>query len=104
MRLDIAADRRDLTPVSLPSSWDASFRAEIERDLAALETHGKHGERDDIIAQALIVYLERELVRTKLDALIDEGIESADAGDVEDADAVFDRLDTRLRAMIPQAA
>lgn len=90
--------------MSLPTSWSASFRAEIEHSIAALVAHGHHGTADDVIAQAIGDYVDRELARVELDALIDEGIRSADAGEFEDVDVVFDHIQARLSAMSQKAA
>lgn len=81
--------------------------AEFEAKVDALVAQGRFASREDVVREGLRLIEERdaETARQRADLLakIDAGLADADAGNLIDADEVFDRLKRRYQNW-PRAA
>jgi antitoxin ParD1/3/4 len=71
------------------------FEAFIQAQLAS----GRYDNASEVVRDALRLMEERERRLAAFDAAIERGIADVDAGQVHDADAVFDELEARYTRM-----
>jgi antitoxin ParD1/3/4 len=81
----------------MPSSYTLGphYEAFVQAQLAS----GRYNNKSEVLRDALRLMEERERRLTALDAAIARGIADADAGYVEDAEAVFDALEAKYERM-----
>jgi len=86
----------------MPSSYSLGphFEAFIQSQLAT----GRYGNASEIIRAALRLLEEHEKQFAELDAAIFVGLAAIEAGDIVDAETVFDELEAELRTLAEQAA
>ena len=77
----------------MPSSYTLGehFEGFVRKQLAT----GRYNNASEVLRDALRLMEDRERRLAALDAAIEHGIAAADAGQVHDADAVFDELEDR---------
>jgi antitoxin ParD1/3/4 len=61
--------------------------------------NGRYGSRSEVLREGVRLVQEREAKWARFDAEIQKGIDSADRGELYDADEVFDRLERKYEAM-----
>ena len=59
--------------------------------------NGRYGSRSEVLREGVRLGQEREAKWAHFDAEIQKGIDSADRGELTDADEVFDRLERKYR-------
>ncbi len=64
----------------------------LEEFVAKLVTEGRYGSKSEVLREGLRLLQEREARLAVLHAKLDEGIAAADAGDVHDAEEVFEEI------------
>ena len=76
---------------------DAAFVEELVRG-------GRYRSHDEVLRESLQLMREREGRLAEFDALLEDGLASADAGRLSDAEEVFDRLIARYEAIAESRA
>ena len=71
----------------------------LEAAVDRLVKTGRYNSRSEVLRDGVRLIDERETKLAALHAAIQVGIDAADAGDVVDADEVFDRLEAKYAAM-----
>lgn len=80
----------------MPSSFAlGNLESVVERLVAS----GRYNSKSEVIREGIRLVEEREKKLAALDAALARGIADAEAGRVTPADAVFDRLEAKYRAM-----
>lgn len=80
----------------------ADLGSNLESYVAELVKTGRYHSKSEVLREGIRLVQEREARLAALDASIARGIADADAGRVKPAAQVFDRLETKYRAM-PEA-
>ena len=71
----------------------------LEDFVASLVSDGRYNSKSEVLREGVRLIQDREARLAALDAAIAEGLEDVRAGRVTPADEVFDRLETKYRAM-----
>jgi len=81
----------------MPSSYTLGkhFESFVQAQLAS----GRYNNASEVLRDALRLMEERERRLAALDAMVAHRMEDIDAGRVEDAETVFDRLETKYSRM-----
>jgi antitoxin ParD1/3/4 len=89
----------------MPSSVDLGTR--LEAFVAKLVAAGRYNSKSEVLREGIRLIQEREARLAALDAALAAGIADADAGRVQPASKVFDRLAAKYHALAkakPEAA
>ncbi|PJO36107.1 type II toxin-antitoxin system ParD family antitoxin [Delftia acidovorans] len=81
----------------------ADLGKQLEGYVQQLVDTGRYGSKSEVLREGVRLVQDRETRLTALDASIRRGLADADAGRIKPADAVFDRLEAKYRAMTEQA-
>jgi antitoxin ParD1/3/4 len=81
----------------------ADLGKQLEGYVQQLVDTGRYGSKSEVLREGVRLVQDRETRLTALDASIRRGLADADAGRTKPADAVFDRLEVKYRAMTEQA-
>lgn len=81
----------------MPISVDLGSK--LEKFIAGLLKSGRYNSKSEILREGVRLIQERETRLAALDAAIARGIADADAGRVEPASDVFDRLEAKYQEM-----
>ncbi len=81
----------------MPSSVDLG--KPLEKFVTRLVKSGRYNSKSEVLREGVRLIQERETRLVALDAAIARGIADADAGRVELASTVFDRLEAKYRDM-----
>jgi antitoxin ParD1/3/4 len=71
----------------------------LEAFVAALVETGRYNSKSEVLREGVRLIQEREARLAALDASISRGLSDAEAGRTRPAGDVFDRLETKYRAM-----
>lgn len=77
----------------------ADLGQKLESYIAKLVEAGRYNSKSEVLREGVRLIQDRETRLAALDASISRGLADADAGRLRPADAVFDRLEARYRAM-----
>jgi antitoxin ParD1/3/4 len=77
----------------------ADLGEKLEAAVNDLIAKGRYRSKSEILREGVRLVQEREAALEKLWAELDKGIADADAGRLQDAEEVFDRLEAKYRAM-----
>jgi antitoxin ParD1/3/4 len=80
----------------------ADLGQQLERYIAQLVETGRYGSKSEVLREGVRLIQDRETQLAALDASIAQSVAESNAGRGTDADAVFDRLETRYRTMQPR--
>jgi antitoxin ParD1/3/4 len=72
---------------------------QLEAFITEAVRKGRYGSRSEVLREGVRLVQEREAKWARFDAEIQRGIDSADRGDLHDAEQVFDRLERKYEAM-----
>jgi antitoxin ParD1/3/4 len=86
----------------MPSS--VNLGEKLEAFITEAVKQGRYGSRSEVLREGVRLVQEREAKWARFDAEIQKGIDSADRGELFDAEEVFDRLERKYRAMAKRAA
>jgi antitoxin ParD1/3/4 len=76
----------------------ADLGNQLEAFVAELVASGRYNSKSEVLREGVRLIQEREARLAALDLAIARGIADAEAGRVEPASAVFDRLEAKFRA------
>ncbi|WP_166142717.1 type II toxin-antitoxin system ParD family antitoxin [Methylosinus sp. RM1] len=76
----------------------ADLGSQLETFVAELVASGRYNSKSEVLREGVRLIQEREARLAALDLAIARGIADAEAGRVEPASAVFDRLEAKFRA------
>lgn len=76
----------------------------LEAYVADLVANGRYNSKSEVLREGVRLVQDREARLVAFDAAIAKGIASADAGDLIDADEVFDELEAACLEEIARAA
>lgn len=77
---------------------------QLEAFITEAVKNGRYGSRSEVLREGVRLVQEREAKWARFEAEIQKGIDSADRGELHDAEEVFDRLKRKYRAMAKRAA
>ena len=77
----------------------ADLGRQLEQFVAGLVATGRYHSKSEVLREGVRLIQEREARLAALDASIARGVADAEAGRSVAADAVFDRLEAKYRAM-----
>lgn len=77
---------------------------QLEAFITEAVKKGRYGSRSEVLREGVRLVQEREAKWARFEAEIQKGIDSADRGELYDAEEVFDRLERKYRAMAKRAA
>ena len=77
----------------------AELGKSLEDVVTELVRSGRYHSKSEVLREGVRLVQEREARLAALDAAIARGLEDADAGRTEPAEAVFDRLTAKYQAM-----
>ncbi|MCK0533346.1 type II toxin-antitoxin system ParD family antitoxin [Sphingobium agri] len=77
----------------------ADLGQQLETFVASLVAKGRYNSKSEVLREGVRLIQDRETRLAALDASIARGIADADAGNTTPADEVFDRLESKYRAM-----
>lgn len=77
----------------------ADLGQQLENFVASLVATGRYNSKSEVLREGVRLIQDRETRLAALDASIARGLAEADAGTVTPAEAVFDRLDAKYRAL-----
>ncbi len=77
----------------------ADLGPQLESFVAKLVESGRYNSKSEVLREGVRLIQDREARLAALDAAIARGTADADAGRTKPADEVFDRLETKYRAM-----
>lgn len=86
----------------MPSS--VNLGEQLESFIEDAVKNGRYGSRSEILREGVRLVQEREARLAKLDEALARGLADVDAGRVEDAGLVFDRLIRKYQAMAAKSA
>ena len=72
---------------------------QLEAFIAYAVKKGRYGSRSEVLREGVRLVQEREAKWARFEAEIQKGIDSADRGELTDADEVFGRLESKYRRM-----
>ena len=81
----------------------ADLGQQLEHFVAKLVEAGRYNSKSEVLREGVRLIQEREARLAALDASIARGLDDADAGRINPADAVFERLEAKYRALGRQA-
>ncbi len=73
--------------------------SDVEAVMDGLVESGRYPSREDVLREGVRLVQDREARLTRIDAAVLRGIEDAEAGRSEDAEAVLERLRRKYEAM-----
>ncbi len=82
----------------------ADLGRQLETFVADLVQTGRYNSKSEVLREGVRLIQDREARLAALDAAILRGQADADAGRTSPGEAVFDRLEARYRAMLPDEA
>lgn len=77
----------------------ADLGQQLESFITRLVETGRYNSKSEVLREGVRLIQDRETRLTALDASIARGLADADAGRTAPAESVFDRLETKYRAM-----
>ncbi|MGL5363928.1 MAG: type II toxin-antitoxin system ParD family antitoxin [Bosea sp. (in: a-proteobacteria)] len=77
----------------------ADLSQTLEGYVTSLVKSGRFNSKSEVLREGIRLVQERETRLSLLDIALAKGLADADAGKVKPADAVFDRLEQKYRAM-----
>ena len=77
----------------------ADLGRQLENFVASLVATGRYNSKSEVLREGVRLIQDREARLAALDASIARGLADAEAGNTRPADAVFDRLEAKYRAM-----
>jgi antitoxin ParD1/3/4 len=77
----------------------ADLGQQLEQFVTNLVATGRYNSKSEVLREGVRLIHERETRLAALDASIARGLADADAGRTKAADVVFDRLESKYRAM-----
>lgn len=77
---------------------------QLEAFITQAVKNGRYGSRSEVLREGVRLVQEREAKWARFEAEIQKGIDSADRGELHDADEVFDRLERKYEAMAAKRA
>ncbi|WP_183629380.1 type II toxin-antitoxin system ParD family antitoxin [Novosphingobium sediminicola] len=77
----------------------ADLGQQLEQFVASLVATGRYNSKSEVLREGVRLIHERETRLAALDASIARGLADADAGRTTPAEAAFDRLEAKYRAM-----
>ena len=77
----------------------ADLGRQLENFVASLVATGRYNSKSEVLREGVRLIQDREARLAALDASIARGLADAEAGNTRPADAVFDRLEAKSRAM-----
>lgn len=72
---------------------------QLERFVSQMVTSGRYNSKSEVLREGVRLIQDRETRLAALDASIARGLAEAHTGVTKPADAVFDRLEAKYRAM-----
>jgi len=81
----------------------ADLGKQLETYIQQLVDTGRYGSKSEVLREGVRLIQDRETRLAALDASIMRGIADSDAGRTKPASDVFDRLETKYRAMADKA-
>lgn len=81
----------------------ADLGQQLENFVTTMVASGRYNSKSEVLREGVRLVQEREARLAALDASIARGIADTGAGRTKPAAAVFDRLDAKYRAMLPDA-
>lgn len=79
----------------------ADLGRKLEGFVAQLVDTGRYNSKSEVLREGVRLVQDREARLIALDASIARGLADAEAGRTSPADEVFDRLESKYRAMAP---
>lgn len=79
----------------------ADLGSKLEEFVTTLVATGRYNSKSEVLREGVRLIQDREAQLAAFDAVIMEGVREADAGLGTPAEEVFDRLQSKYRAMIP---
>lgn len=77
----------------------ADLGQSLESVVTTLVANGRYNSKSEVLREGVRLVQEREARLEALDASIARGLDDADGGRVTAVDQVFDRLDSKYRAL-----
>lgn len=77
---------------------------QLEAFITEAVKNGRYGSRSEVLREGVRLVQEREAKWARFEAEIQKGIDSADRGELHDADEIFDRLERKYEAMAAKRA
>lgn len=77
----------------------ADLGSQLETFVAELVASGRYNSKSEVLREGVRLIQEREARLAALDLAIARGVADAEAGRVEPASAVFDRLEAKFKAL-----
>ena len=81
----------------------ADLGGQLETFVAKMVETGRYNSKSEVLREGVRLIQDRETRLAALDASIARGLSDVDAGRIEPADQVFDRLEAKYRAAIRDA-
>ena len=79
----------------------ADLGQQLESFVSQLVETGRYNSKSEVLREGVRLIQDRETRLAALDASIERGLADARAGRVKPIDEVFDRLEAKFRAMLP---
>lgn len=77
----------------------ADLGQQLEAFVARLVESGRYGSKSEVLREGVRLIQDRETQLAALDAVIERAVADSEADKGKPADAVFDRLEARYRAL-----
>ena len=77
----------------------ADLGQQLETFVARLVETGRYGSKSEVLREGVRLIQDREAQLAALDGVIERALADSDAGKGKPADAVFDRLEAKYRAL-----
>ncbi|KXU30175.1 MULTISPECIES: type II toxin-antitoxin system ParD family antitoxin [Sphingobium] len=77
----------------------ADLGQQLETFVTSLVANGRYNSKSEVLREGVRMIQDRETRLAALDASIARGLADADTGNTTPAEAVFDRLEDKYRAM-----
>ncbi|QUT06069.1 type II toxin-antitoxin system ParD family antitoxin [Sphingobium phenoxybenzoativorans] len=78
----------------------ADLGQQLESFVSKMVESGRYNSKSEVLREGVRLVQDREARLAALDAALARGLADADAGRTQPADAVFDRLEAKYRAML----
>ncbi|MGV3770996.1 MAG: type II toxin-antitoxin system ParD family antitoxin [Sphingobium phenoxybenzoativorans] len=78
----------------------ADLGQQLESFVSKMVESGRYNSKSEVLREGVRLVQDREARLAALDAAIARGLADVDAGRTQPADAVFDRLEAKYRAML----